>query len=195
MIANTIRNNPQISNCFRVLLQIKEFNSSSSIIWIYCSTVKRVLQGYKNVSKELNLPRWHDPKANTLDAGFEWLNNKDNGTWLTIADNADDNEVLSLAQHSPVERLNPVALNHYLPRSPKGSIVVTTRDPRIGKRLTDRKHPIKGFEFDLNEAGQLLKSKLPNSEDNDIGACELLERLILLPLAITHAAAYSHWRE
>lgn len=175
-----------IEYCYR----FKESNPQANVFWIYCGTAERILQAYKNIAKKLALPRWDDPKANTLEMVCEWLNNEDHGTWLLILDNADNKDVFFPAQLSPLEGHKPCALIDYVPRSSNGSIIITTRDSRIGKRLTDREQPITVSEFDLEEACQLLKSKIPNGEDLDKYAHILLKRLEFLPLAITHAAAY-----
>jgi tetratricopeptide (TPR) repeat protein len=123
---------------------------------------------------------------------FDWFSADVHGPWLMILDNADDLEVLfqSLEPSSPVSTLN-VPLADSIPRAQRGSILVTTRDKRVGQRLIDRQAPIILLPMDLNEAKDLLNSQLQpeaGCENHDI--LGLLEALEYLPLAITQAVAF-----
>lgn len=124
----------------------------------------------------------------------EWLSDENQATWLMILDNADDNEKFFSGSQSLPEGEQFVPLLSYFPRTSNGFILVTTRDNRVGRRLTDS-HPISVLPFDLQEARQLLKSKLIGSKfdseiliDEDIEC--LLRELEYLPLAISQAAAF-----
>ena len=79
----------------------------------------------------------------------------------------------------------------YLPRGPKGYIIITTRDKRVGERLTDREEAIIINPMAELEAKELLQSKVAQaSRLEQTKLKELLELLGCLPLAITQAAAY-----
>lgn len=109
-----------------------------------------------------------------------------------ILDNADDLEVLfqSPESASPVSALS-LPLADLIPRAQRGSILVTTRDKRVGQRLIDRQMPIVLLPMDLKEAKELSESQLQLEAgyEND-NILRLLEALEYLPLAITQAVAF-----
>jgi tetratricopeptide (TPR) repeat protein len=112
-----------------------------------------------------------------------------------VLDNADDKEVLFGANAQAPSRQSRgqelAALIDYIPRSSIGSTLVTTRDRRVGERLMNREKPIAVVSFEVADAKQLLRNKLPkNDEWDEAASMELLESLNFLPLAITQAAAY-----
>ena len=84
------------------------------------------------------------------------------------------------------------ALKDYLPQNPNGSILLTTRDERLGQRLAgrhasmivDRMSPQEAQ--DLLSNGQLEPPKHSSLDDTR----NLLEALEYLPLAISQAAAF-----
>jgi len=70
-------------------------------------------------------------------------------------------------------------------------MITTTRDKRIGQRLTDREEEIIVTPLASRNAEQLLRSKVPRLEtvhDEDIQV--LVEILGNILLAITQAAAF-----
>ena len=123
---------------------------------------------------------------------FEWFNEEHNGHWLLIIDNADDAATFFITKSESIpkgsEQQKPLAL--YLPHSPKGSILITTRDKRVGERLANREKPLDILPLAPSEAKALLRSKIPEEDWADTEADELLEELAFLPLAITQAAAF-----
>ena len=79
----------------------------------------------------------------------------------------------------------------HIPRSSSGSILFTTRDRRVGERLTNRQQPIIVRPFANREAQHLMRCKLPEPEVwDEADAVELLEALDYLPLAITQATSF-----
>ena len=70
-----------------------------------------------------------------------------------VLDNADDPNVFFKKQESSekeVESARP--LINYLPEACQGSILATTRDSRVGKRLGSKKNPVVVGYMDLQEA-------------------------------------------
>ena len=165
------------------------------MFWVHSSNIARFDQAYKEIARKLKLPGLNDPDVNTLEIVMEWLSDDDNGPWLMVLDSADDKEVLFGANAQGSSRQNRKqglsALVNYIPRSSIGSILVTTRDRRVGERLMNREKPVAVLPFEAEEAKQLLRNKLPrNSGRDEAASMELLETLNFLPLAITQAAAY-----
>ncbi|MCJ1462542.1 hypothetical protein MMC07_001144 [Pseudocyphellaria aurata] len=178
-----------IEYCYR----FRDRYPDASVFWVHAGTVSRFKQAYEAIATEFGLGK-DDPKTNALQLVVDWLNNEDNGNWLMILDNADDQAIFESTiqvteDHS--EQLTAMPLFRYLPQSQKGSIIVTTRDNRVGERLTFREKPIMVTFFDGPMAKTLLRSKLYqklewSGRDSD----ELVEALEFLPLAVTQAAAF-----
>lgn len=123
----------------------------------------------------------------------KWFNDEDHGHWLLILDNADDTELFfpKPVLDSPLkENIFPSGLASYLPRSSKGSILITTRNKILGKDLANGNMPIEIEHFTPGDAEILLRSKVPQDLWDETDASKLVEALGCLPLAITQCAAY-----
>lgn len=157
------------------------------------------MQGYKDIARKLKLPGNDDPNVDTLQTVFEWFCDDANGPWLMVLDNADDNDLIfkpqSLASgpygQQPPAHAPPIL--KYLPQSSCGTIVVTTRDRRVGHKLLARGRgdPIEVLRFDKADATQLLLNKLHQRKDwSEMEAQELFETVDYLPLAVAQASSY-----
>jgi tetratricopeptide (TPR) repeat protein len=107
-----------------------------------------------------------------------------------ILDNADDVEVLfhQDSDHSRAEVT--YSLSDFLPQSPNGSIIVTSRNRDLAFRLIGRDSDIiKIMPMEEDHALALLRKKLPGNLDQS-DAAELIQALDYFPLAITQAASY-----
>jgi tetratricopeptide (TPR) repeat protein len=116
--------------------------------------------------------------------------NEANGRWVMIVDNADDpNVFFNQSANSGLAQLAR-SLSDFLPQSPNGSIVITSRSRDVAFRLTGRDSDIiKVKPMDQVHALALLHKKIPGTLDTT-DAIELLQTLDYMPLAITQAAAY-----
>jgi hypothetical protein len=147
---------------------------------------------YKDIARKLSLPGWNDPNVDIFQLVSEWLGDDAHGLWLLVLDNADDMETFS-ARSNPSSGGNEqtAPLVKYLPHSSNGSTLITTRDKRVGERLTNREKAIMVLPMAELEAERLLWSKVTQEGSLDkTKSSELLEVLGYLPLAITQAAAY-----
>ena len=81
------------------------------------------------------------------------------------------------------------ALREYVPQSPKGSIIYTTRNMDIGMDLALDRSPITVPSMDAHEALALLSQRI-RAESTETEQLDLLEELVYLPLAISQAAAF-----
>lgn len=161
-------------------------------MWIFASTRERFVQAYKDIARRRKLPGWDDPKIDTLQLVTEWLSDPTAGKWLMILDNADDPDVFFTKQKSSETEVVPTRpLINYLPEVPHGSILATTRDSRMGKRLGSKNTPVVVGYMDLPEGQELLRSHL-NQADSLIfeDSKALIDALGYIPLAITQAAAF-----
>jgi hypothetical protein len=90
-----------------------------------------------------------------------------------------------------VKGRSPTPLVKFLPRSPNGSIIITTRDKRVGDRLAERAKTITVPPMTKREADDLLQLTVSlQSGFDEVESKELLEALGYLSLAITQAAAF-----
>lgn len=129
------------------------------------------------------MPQTNGTEVDHLQGVSDWLS--DNGPWLLVLDNVDD---LTMFFSKSDSLAKPISV--YLPQTTDGRILITTRDRRVGERVTGRIGCIQVPPPSATEAAQLLNSKLPD-DDYDLEACSaLLEKLAYLPLAITQATAF-----
>ena len=173
----------------------KSEHPDSHVLWVHCSSVARFDQGYREIARKLKLPGMQDPETDVVKAVFDWLSDDDNGPWLLVLDNADDQEMFfgsarSSQSHDILQQQLGI-LAQYLPRSAHGSTLITTRDRRVGERFAERDEPILVLPLELADATSMLRSRLPNHLDWIAPeVAELLKSLQYLPLAIAQAASY-----
>lgn len=135
---------------------------------------------------------WDDQKVDTLKLVYEWLSDEYSGEWLLIVDNADDAATFFGNRSAEITQgqENSKSLARYLPQSSKGSVLVTTRDKRVGERLAGREKPIEVLPMNASESMNLLRSRIAEDDWSDVDAMRLIGELAYLPLAITQAAAF-----
>ena len=174
----------------------REKYPTKHIFWVFASTAERFERAYADIVRRLNLPRWNDPKADTLQVVSDWFYDGDHDGWLLVLDNADDETVFFSTQISPRSE-NSNASQHksplysYLPQTLKGSLLVTSRNRTAAFRLTNAAEVIIDISsMDEKDAKNLLTWKLPGDQSSEADVIDLLEELEYLPLAITQAAAY-----
>ena len=137
-----------------------------------------------------------DPVVDALDLVCEWLGDPDHGPWLFVLDNADNMDMF----FSPRSKSSPSSthgidssklLVDFVPRSANGSVLITSRDTRVGDRMSRRGKTIMVMPMDKQDANELLLVSLPSLRTLELGESkELLDGLEYLPLAITQAAAF-----
>jgi hypothetical protein len=135
---------------------------------------------------------WDNPRVDVLRLVRNWLCDESNGRWVMVIDNADDSDVF----FQPLERAEEAdPLSDFLPRSPNGWILITSRSRDVAFRLTGSYSSILEVRrMDVDDALALLQRKLgfqPNKDD----AINLLNILDFMPLAISQAAAYIAQRQ
>ncbi|EGZ76200.1 hypothetical protein NEUTE2DRAFT_153205 [Neurospora tetrasperma FGSC 2509] len=156
------------------------------VFWVHVGTQARVEEGLKAIADAVKLPGRRQPKADVPQLVYSWLSNERNCRWIVILDSADDVNVFFGAGSNPERR--PLAA--YLPQSPNGSLLVTTRDKDLAYRLVGGyKNTIEIGPMAQSDALLLLERKLSLLSDKD-SAEELVRTLEYIPLAISQAAAY-----
>ena len=161
-------------------------------MWIHASTVERIDQAYKEIARKAQLSGWDNPKTDKLTLVANWLSQDESGHWLIVLDNADDADVFFNTNHDLVSKgskSKPIA--SYIPHSTQGSVLITTRDRRVGERLANRVRAINVPSFTMQEAGNLFGSLVGKIDVGDeANAQELFDALAYLPLAVSQAAAF-----
>ncbi|KIM94517.1 hypothetical protein OIDMADRAFT_207691, partial [Oidiodendron maius Zn] len=164
------------------------------IFWVYAANQARFEQAYAEIAEKLNIPRRDDPKVNQKKIVLDWLSDKSHGHWLMILDSADDRSLFfpEINADTSHDSSTPSCLSDYLPPSSieHGSLVITTRNKKLGMDLADGEDPIDVQPFTPAEAELLLESKVATAYWDAEAGRDLLKVLCYIPLAITQAAAF-----
>ncbi len=83
----------------------------------------------------MSIPGTEDPQNDLLILVQDWLGKPKNGSWLLVLDNADNLDLFFDSNLSATKQ-NHLLISNFLPRNSNGSMIITTRDTRIGHRLT-----------------------------------------------------------
>lgn len=177
--------------------QVRERSPETWVFWVHASSAARSEEGYRKVAERVKIPGWDKPEADILRLVSNWLCDEANGHWVMIVDNADDPSVFShqgdgSASKDGSSSSAPQAnsLSDFLPQSPSGSILITSRNRELAYKLTESTSDIiKVNPMDQGHALALLQKKLGTDLERD-DEVELLQTLDYMPLAITQAAAY-----
>jgi tetratricopeptide (TPR) repeat protein len=176
--------------------QVREKSPATWVFWVHASTRARFEEGYRNIAERIKLPGWDQPDVDILKPVHSWLCDEANGHWVMIIDNADDIGVFPRLLQKPNDGKGDVSSNvaasllEFLPQSPNGSILITSRDRDVAFRLTGSYADIIRVQpMDQTYALALLRNKLDGSSEPD-DEVALVEELEHMPLAITQAAAY-----
>jgi tetratricopeptide (TPR) repeat protein len=179
---------------------IREERPDCPVFWVQANDKDRFVKGYEEIAALAQIPGWDTPKVDVLDLVHRWLRNENNGRWVMIIDNADDEAVIfdpvdgenDNSTPSTTKKEHP--LSDYIPQVAHGSIVITSRSRDVPFRFTDRPEDIIEVPaMDLKTSLVLLGKKL----DVDAAEDELVDLALSLdriPLAITQAAAHINRR-
>lgn len=153
---------------------------------MHASTVSRFRQAYRDIARQLLITGWNNPEADTLQLVYEHLKNKTNRRWLLVLDNADDADMFFPSSKMPGR---PAGMARHIPHNSYGSIIITTRDARVGRKLANGEEPIPVSHMTMQEAKVMMRSRVSESYcESDLE--RTLHSLGFLPLAITQAAAF-----
>ena len=178
--------------------RMRRFQSSTWIFWVHGANSTRFVESFRSFAERIDLRGRSNPETNILERVAQWLRDEKNGRWLMILDNADDGNIYSTTD---VNKLNGreetnlseyLPLSAYLPQSPNGCILITSRDRRTALRLTDNRKTavIEIKPMDSMTASELIRKKLSAQEIRDADLPAFAQMLDHIPLAITQACAY-----
>ncbi len=146
-----------------------------AVLWVKAATELEIRQDMADAARLLKLPHDETNLEDAVRALKNWL--EQNSDWLLVFDNADH-----------PERVKP-----FMPRSPKGHILLTSRASVFG--TLGILNPIELPLLSVEDAAEFLLKRTGHdgSDDAEVeSARELANELGLLPLALEQAGAYIH---
>ena len=136
--------------------QVRHASPETWVFWIHASSRARFEEGYQIIADVLRLPGRDDPTKNMLQLVHRWLCDEENGPWLVIVDNADEMDVFFPRRGADnPEDGRPLAA--FLPKTGRGSILVTSRSKDVGERLTGFHNIYKVPVLQQSQAEQILQ--------------------------------------
>ena len=149
--------------------------------------------GYANIAEKLKLPGCDDPKLDNMMLVKDWLTDNENGRWLLVLDNVDDESLFSAMSNARTtsNHYEQQPLVTFLPQTSRGFILVTSRNREAALQLVeDGNCLVDVCEMTMPEALTLLRRKVFEDKSSDEVAVDLVNALMRIPLAITQAASY-----
>ncbi|KAJ5917562.1 hypothetical protein N7466_011116 [Penicillium verhagenii] len=176
--------------------RVRSESPATWVFWVYASNAARFEQSFRDIADRAKIIGRHDPTVNIYQLVESWLQNDKSRKWLLILDNIDDDGFLRQPSAMCQETLTVGQTNaskkpllEFLPRSPNGSIIITSRSQEVALKIFDHLDIIKVEPMNKAEALELLQRKLRlPAETPDMA--NLLEELEFMPLAIIQAAGY-----
>lgn len=160
-------------------------DAECSVFWIPAVTLATFENACFDIGRALALPGVDNDKFDIKTLIKSALSQDDMGSWLLVVDNADNANLVAGESDGP-------SLADYMPSSPKGSVLFTTRNHAVPTRLGIRKNEIMHLsEMTEEEARHMLQNDLDESQLlHDESTKALLELLTHLPLAIKQASSF-----
>ena len=179
-----------IEYCYRFRTKYKD----AHVFWVHGSSHTRFEESYQRIAERLALPSLDNSSQQTLVRVRDWLSGQSNRPWLLVLDNMDDVNIIfrSKTQSCSSSKMHThEPLVKWLPNSSIGSVLVTTRDRRLGERLVPERRPIAVEIFAMEDGKWLLSKRVQLKDEVDEALShQLLQALDFLPLAITQTTAF-----
>ncbi|KAF4812915.1 Nephrocystin-3 [Colletotrichum siamense] len=165
----------------------RQKDSNCSVFWVHADKETTFLQDYKGIANELGLPESLNGEdlLRAVRYGIEA-----EACWVLVLDNADDLGLFHSAQLPSDDQ--PLPLSQFIPTGSNGTILWTSRDKLVERKLRDSSSAINVGRMTEHEARTLLERVSHRSiEQNEEDDCKaLLAEIDRLPLAIYQAATY-----
>jgi len=162
-----------------------------SVFWIHANSIERFREGC-HIVDECNIPGRNEENCDKMVLLKNWLE-KEHKDWLMIIDNADEASLFSSkAELSRDKTGTNQSILEYLPESPHGSILITTRNRAAGVKLTRNRlsELIEVNTMTEDESSRLIRSTLSDNIPTDEEIREISVLLDHLPLALAQATAF-----
>jgi hypothetical protein len=163
---------------------VAEQHPDISVLWASALNARSSLHDIEGIAQHLRIRSDATQNMDLKDLVRRNLSTERAGRWLLIVDNAEDTEMFKQS------------LLRYLPTSPLGVTIFTTRHSSIARNLAVS-DLLEVKELSLQEATKLLKTTLADVDSfkDPKAVAELLAELGFIPLAIIQAAAYINHKE
>ena len=170
----------------------RDAHPSTQVFWIYGADPLHFERGYQEIARKARIPGWDDQKTDKLKLVQDWLQEENVTEWLMVIDNADDASMFYGTRPSDSHRIqnDSKSFARFIPQCPHGRVLITTRDRRLGEKLSHRQGIIQITPLSAEKSKDLLRSKISEENWSEDDALKLVEYLSSLPLAITQAAAF-----
>lgn len=163
------------------------------VFWVHAGSPGRFEEGYRRIAEATKMEGWNSSKSDVLPLVRNWLCDESNGSWIMIIDNADDPNVFfptSGGVGTVKGNQEEEPLSDFIPHSPNGSVLITSRNQDLAFRLAGSHSSIMEVKpMDEDNALALFQKKIGSSFERS-DAIEVIHSLDFMPLAITQAAAY-----
>ncbi|KAJ9494222.1 hypothetical protein H2202_010283 [Exophiala xenobiotica] len=172
-----------------VAYRMRASRPACSIFWVQATDSLSFERDYLAIGTLMGIPGLEQNGADVKSLVCRYLSQDSAPKWLLILDNADDPGFWAETESSATDASS--SLTEHLPRSPTGSILVTTRSRRVASHLAGE-NVVELKAMSIDDAEQMLKNRLekPDILSNHEMTQDLLRTLTYLPLAIVQAAAY-----
>ena len=154
-----------------------------SVFWVYAYNAERLRKAFDEIAKHVKIPGHQDPGADTPRLVKEWLESDASGQWLLVVDNVDDTELLYPSEPDCIRYAD------YLPSSETGSILLTTRNGKVGYEFAAAHNVLALAGMNAEESVHLLSTRLSNSQSEEL-LKQLTQELGHIPLALVQAASF-----
>ena len=182
-----------------------------SVFWIQANDADQLVNSMDLVAAHCKISRPEDTTGGMLARMRDWLSDPSNGHWLVIIDSADNAETFSkysenskvaVGSQIGVHKPSFIGVEHYIPVSSHGKILLTTNNKSAAEQLIKGEHIVQVHPMDKANASALLRQRLPEKDISDLSIHHRakvwlnddLEKLALhldhLPLALAQAASY-----
>ncbi|KAL4885199.1 hypothetical protein BJY04DRAFT_214537 [Aspergillus karnatakaensis] len=162
--------------------RIRERLPETWVFWVHASNATRFEQSFWEIAERARIPGRDDPTNNIFDLVQQWLLDEQNGQWVLILDNVDDDRFLQEAPASSGGR-RAKSLRMYLPLGDHGSIIMTTRNKAVALKMVEYSDIVAVEPMNKVMAQSLLRAKLGIGETTD-NLAELAQALEYMPLAM-----------
>ncbi|EAW14376.1 uncharacterized protein ACLA_074130 [Aspergillus clavatus NRRL 1] len=152
--------------------RIRERSPETWVFWVHASNAARFEQSFREIADRVKISGRENPTSNIFQLVHDWLQDERKGKWALILDNVDDDRFL---QQAPLIKKDDVGqdsdqklwrpLQAYLPQSPHGLILMTTRNKGVALRMVEEREIIIVQPMDQAHAKRLFEAKLGIQEN------------------------------
>ncbi|KAJ5372537.1 Tetratricopeptide-like helical [Penicillium concentricum] len=174
--------------------EVRSQSPTTWVFWVHASNQARFEQSFRDIADQVKIRGRQDPEVNIFKLVENWLQDEKR-KWVCILDNVDDDQLLRSftapekgdSTRSQTNAAKP--LLEYIPRSPNGYVIITSRSREVALKMVDHKGLIEVEPMENSESLELLRRTLELPTENQ--ACQqLVNALEFMPLAIVQAASY-----